>query len=249
MPIINVNVFTSAFSGAMAGIVGGRLPGNTLQSAYIKTSSVAGAFAGALDSIWILGTATSLDLEIITDLSEAEFKDRAIDDSTSTDVSSYSNAAQTVLAAVKAARAYYIAQGITPPPAGGDSNFVKTYSDIVLVDTLVNTGDSITTINVIGLKAGEKVNISFNGSYYFGSGDAQIQLFVDGVAIVDTSRGLSQSTPNQFCQIGLIHVLEGLTAGDHTITIRNIGATLMFFFPETFPAYSNTEMIATITKT
>src|SRR5216684_3149146 len=117
----SVDVFTAAYSGALAGMgISDRVPTDQNASSYASLAVIAGAFAQAFDTVWGSATPNQLDLDSILELSEAAWQDRApITSAVTTNPASWLHLSRVILAMVTAGEGYYAGQGITPPPAGG----------------------------------------------------------------------------------------------------------------------------------
>ena len=124
----NVQIFTAAFAGALAGMgLSDRIISNSDPVSYAGLASVAGAFAQAIDTAWTDTRATTLlDIEAIQSNCAAYWQDRSpIVDATSTNAATHAASAVTILATITASESYYAAQGITPPaiPGGTSGGF------------------------------------------------------------------------------------------------------------------------------
>ncbi len=124
----NVQIFTAAFAGTLAGMgLSDRIISNSDPASYAGLASVAGAFAQAVDTAWTDSRATTLlDIEAIQSNCAAYWQDRSpIVDATNTNAATHAAAALTILATITASESYYAAQGITPPaiPGGTSGGF------------------------------------------------------------------------------------------------------------------------------
>ncbi len=122
----NVDVFTAAFSGALAGITSNTNAQAPLSSVanLMPIAGSAGAYAQAVDLAWSMngmGVPSALDISSIDSASESYFKGRVLGRAAS---SQYTSLAAALIRCIQAARNYYTAEGITPPPNGeGGSSF------------------------------------------------------------------------------------------------------------------------------
>lgn len=124
MPYVpnNVNVFTAAYAGAIAGMgTSDRVPSDANAADYAGLALIAGAFAQAIDTSWGLRATTFLDVEALQVLAEAAWQDRA-PQATSFNIlaSSWAGLAASLVAMVVAGEAYFTSQGISPPPVPGN---------------------------------------------------------------------------------------------------------------------------------
>lgn len=115
----NVDVYTAAYSGALAGIVAAeRQPENTVSADYDTFQHVAGAFAAAVDTLWNTSGVNALVIEVIEESSEGVWENQgAVNNIAPFNLpATYTALATAVLANVQSALTYYAGQGITPPP-------------------------------------------------------------------------------------------------------------------------------------
>lgn len=123
---INVAAFTTAYSGALAGMaVSGWISSSSLSN-YDAVTKVAGAFAQAFDQVWNNATQlNNLEIQAITSASQAEFSGRGPSRDSALQAASYwSIPAGAVAALVLMADAYFAGQGINPGTPGGSADLV-----------------------------------------------------------------------------------------------------------------------------
>lgn len=124
----NLQIFTAAFCGALAGMgLSDRQITSQSPATYAGLASVAGAFAQAVDTAWTSARATTLlDVEAVQSESAAYWQERSpIPDSTNTSAATHASGALAMIATITAGEAYFSAQGITPPaiPGGTSGGF------------------------------------------------------------------------------------------------------------------------------
>lgn len=155
----NVDVYTSAFSGAIAGMgVSGWITSPT-QVNYDLVTKIAGAFAAALDTAWNSATAlNSLECKAIVSIAQTDFQGRGpgpLADPRFQSISNWLAAAAACVALVLQSDSYFAAQGIDPGPCNGTSGGSITPLTAALVGDDSGTADAPT-----GAYSGDK---AFNG--------------------------------------------------------------------------------------
>jgi hypothetical protein len=121
----NIQIFTAAFAGALAGMgLSDRIISDSNALTYAGLATVAGAFAQAIDTAWTVArSATLLDVEAIQSESAAYWQDRSPNnDATTSNPATYAAAALAILATITASETYFAAQGIIPPAIPGGSS-------------------------------------------------------------------------------------------------------------------------------
>jgi len=140
----NDQVFTAAFAGCLSGITAsGRNPTDTNPSDYLLATSVAGAFAAELDTLWGLAPATLLDVNTIQEAADAVFSSRTPLAGDAEISATWQGLAAAIIAIVNAGTNYYTAEGIVPPPIPGGGG------PVVVVGGL---GTTTLDTNAIGAK-------------------------------------------------------------------------------------------------
>jgi len=129
---------------------------------------------------------------------------------------------------------------------GGD-NYVRTISTEISTDETVAPGGVITQLVVLGIAAGEKLIVSFCGSFYSGGNDARISLSVDGVVIGGSQRAMTPAAPNNYNELSYVGVVEGLV-GDHSVEIVNSGVDVLNFLPVSIPEATGASMVIMVVK-
>jgi hypothetical protein len=117
----NVSVYTAAFTGCVGGITSHRRLFSTSVMSYNDMMRVAGAWAAAIDTLWV-GTPTELDIENIGSMSIGAFADRFPNPKTepkSVLQATYASQALALVAALTSGQNYYAGQSIIPPPLPG----------------------------------------------------------------------------------------------------------------------------------
>ena len=147
IPPNNVCVFSKTFSGAYAGLAAAdRNPSSPdpTNAYYVGSAAVAGAFANAVDSVWGLAPASSLDLDNFEELSEAMWAQMA-NPSDSVNLTTFSlPAVHMALAAVVVAMSiaadnYFAGQGIVPPAPGSGEHVVTVPGFSTFVSPVTGT--------------------------------------------------------------------------------------------------------------
>jgi hypothetical protein len=135
----NVQVYSAAFTGCVAGMMSGRRLFNTSIPSYLDVMRVADAWAQEVDGLWA-GTPTLLDIDNISGISVAEFIGRfpnpAVEPA-SVIPATFATQAMALMAEVSAAQLRYATEGITPPPLPGGGGTPATPNSSVQFD---NTG-------------------------------------------------------------------------------------------------------------
>jgi hypothetical protein len=121
---INVQAYTSAYSGAISGMAVSGWITDPTSSDYSQVATIAGAFAESFDQAWNSATALdNLEIQTIGTVCQQEFKGRAPAPFAAEQYSlpaTWANAAAACVALVRASEAFFVGQGITPPsPSGG----------------------------------------------------------------------------------------------------------------------------------
>ena len=121
----NVNVYTAAYSGSVAGMAVSGWITNLNPTAYVQVTAIAGAFAEAFDTVWDdAAPVTWLEFKTITSVSLSQFANRgpgSLDNHAFIDPDNWTVPAAAAAALVLEADAYFASQGIVPggPSAGG----------------------------------------------------------------------------------------------------------------------------------
>lgn len=175
----NLQIFTAAFCGALAGMgLSDRIISDQSSASYAGLASVAGAFAQAVDTAWTSARATTLlDVEAVQSESAAYWQDRSpIPDATNTAPATHAAGALALIATITAGNTYFTAQGITPPPIpGGGSTGGGNY---------VANGTALAAVAVGALQTGVQ--------YYVGTFQ---QYFVWSPTSTDTPNGTTIIAP------------------------------------------------------
>jgi hypothetical protein len=119
----NANIFTAAFTGALAGMgVSGRPFLNANPLAYQQAITIAGAFAQQFDTAWGNASAANLELNSIVQSCEAYWTNRQPYPATGQRVtpSFYGPAVNAIIAVVQEAVAFYNSNNL-PNPASGQA--------------------------------------------------------------------------------------------------------------------------------
>jgi hypothetical protein len=125
---INVDAYTSAYSGALAGMAVSGWIIDPTSSRYAQVAGIAGAFAQAFDTVWNDATALNwLQFQAIESVCNEEFSGHApgsLDSASLALASNWVVPATACAALVLEAEVYFASQGITPhtPGAGGGGN-------------------------------------------------------------------------------------------------------------------------------
>src|SRR5258706_13548416 len=85
---VSIDVFTSAFAGAIAGTTGGRNNLSKVPTDYLSINNTAGAFAQAFDTALAVTFPNTLQLKEIQSLVEEYWYDRSPDSVTPADYNS-----------------------------------------------------------------------------------------------------------------------------------------------------------------
>lgn len=140
----NLQVFTAAYSGAIAGMVlGARSIKDTNAADYANQATIAGAFAQALDTAWGPSRATTLlDTNGINAACQSYWQTTQPDQSAASHYTAtrWAATALAILAPITAAESYFATQGIVPPvvPGGtptGGGNIVANLAALAAVAT------------------------------------------------------------------------------------------------------------------
>lgn len=122
---INVDAYTAAFAGAIAGMTVSGWITNATAASYTDPTQIAGAFAEAFDTVWNNATQLNeLELSAITSVVAGDFRNRQPGPLASTAFKSASNwliAASACVALILECDIYFTGQGIVPsssPSAG-----------------------------------------------------------------------------------------------------------------------------------
>jgi hypothetical protein len=117
----NPNVFTAAFSGALAGMgVSGRVNSDPNPSRYSGLIAVANAFAEQMDTLWGATSVGALEVETIEEASESVWQNRApIASVVTLNPLTWQAECQAIIAIVQEALVWYLSQGYPNPPIGG----------------------------------------------------------------------------------------------------------------------------------
>jgi hypothetical protein len=117
----NANVFTAAFTGALAGMgVSGRPLLNANPLTYQQAITIAGAFAQQFDTTWGSASAASLELNSIVQSCEAYWTNRQPYPATGSRItpSFYGPAVNAIIAVVQEAVSFYNTNSLPNPSAG-----------------------------------------------------------------------------------------------------------------------------------
>lgn len=148
----NVYIFQAAYSGALAGMsVQGRQPVDTSSADYAGRTSLAGAWAQALDTVWG-PTADSLNVDDAEALSLAFWSERQpLVLIPFTNPVFWLGEASAIAAIMTASEIYFASQGITPAPLpGGGGSGAINVGVLDSTSAHVIRGDSLTTANDVG---------------------------------------------------------------------------------------------------
>jgi len=117
----NLDVFTAAYAGAIAGMgVSDRVPTSPVYADYAGLASVAGAFAQAFDTAYAGYPVDGLSLATIQEVCETAWQSRApqaVDPQLTP--STYYSLCNALVAIVASGEVYFSGQGIVPPTPGG----------------------------------------------------------------------------------------------------------------------------------
>ncbi len=144
----NIDVYTAAFSGALAGITSNTnaAPSMSSTASLAGVANAAGAYAEAVDQAWTLqtmGDASALDVGSVDSSSESFFKGRILGRSVA---SRYATLAAALIRSIQAARNYYETEGIEAPPNGGFTAPTGTGAVTVTADVLDPTATALVTL-------------------------------------------------------------------------------------------------------
>jgi hypothetical protein len=140
---INLNVFTAAYVGALAGMaVSGRTPSDSTSSDYASIAQTVGAFAQSFDTAWGSSVASSMILESIQEMCEGVWSGRTPTSVKGKLPSTYTLEVNAIIAVINAG-VDYVTNEITIPPlsvpawfidmtAGDDSNSGQNALDPLL---------------------------------------------------------------------------------------------------------------------
>lgn len=114
---LNINVFMSAYAGAVAGMLAdGRVLVDPTNADYLNGCNNALAFAEAFDTAWGATNATQLDVLTIQSSCEGIFDSRLIESANT--ALFYAGLAARVIALIQESDTVVTGQGITPPNPG-----------------------------------------------------------------------------------------------------------------------------------
>lgn len=116
----NIDVFIAAYAGACAGMgIAGKVPVSADPLAYKFLTSTAGAWAQAFDTAWGVQATSELDVQLVSDMSEAAWQDRQPTDPAYQIPATYTVEVAALIAAILESRSYFATIGVVPPPSGG----------------------------------------------------------------------------------------------------------------------------------
>jgi hypothetical protein len=120
----NPNVFTAAFSGALAGMgVSGRIITNSAPSRYDGLVKLANAYAQEMDTLWGATAVASLEVETIQAASEALWQQRApVVTVLSVIPGFYQQECAAIIAIVQRGLTLYSSEGYPNPSSGGGTD-------------------------------------------------------------------------------------------------------------------------------
>ncbi len=120
----NVQVYTAAYAGALSGITStvGKASNVPTVGSYVGAAEYAGAFAEVFDMLWNLTPTSLLDLDNIQGMSEEAWSRMAPLATMKIDGYPLTAIAQAMIKVLLAAKAYYAAEGITPPVIPGGAS-------------------------------------------------------------------------------------------------------------------------------
>lgn len=114
---ININVFMSAYSGAMAGMLAdGRVLVDPANADYLNGCNNALNFAEALDTAWGAANATQLDVQSIQAACQGVFDSRLIESANT--AAFYAGIAARIINLIQESDTVVTGQGIVPPQPG-----------------------------------------------------------------------------------------------------------------------------------
>jgi hypothetical protein len=128
---INVDAYTNAYSGAIAGMAVSGWITDPNAADYAKVSAIAGAFAEAFDTVWNDATALNwLQIQSIQSVAQEQFAGHApgsLDNASFVQAANWAVPAAACAALVLEGSAYVASQGITPnTPGSGGGDFAPT---------------------------------------------------------------------------------------------------------------------------
>ncbi len=149
---INVDAYTNAYSGALAGMaISGWIVAPT-SSEYSDVTTIAGAFAQAFDLVWNSGTDLNwLQIQSIQSVCQEQFAGHApgsLDNTTLAQASNWAVPAAACAALVLEGDAFVTGEGITPNTPGGGGGGGNQISNVRYIDknTAVPLADQNGTI-------------------------------------------------------------------------------------------------------
>lgn len=182
MPYVpnNNEVYTLAYNGVMAGItVANRVLTDSNSSAYDDEAAIAGAFAEAVDTAFNNEglSANELTLGLLSESCEGAWTNRApLPTPDNLSAASYTDLVAALIAVVKAAVAYFAAEGITPP--GGMSGLPTAYQSAFAAGTFSTSGGPlvVASLTTPALPAGT-YRIAFSAAAGSPTAVAKVDLF------------------------------------------------------------------------
>lgn len=141
---INVDAYTNAYAGALAGMAISGWIVDPNSADYAKVAAIAGAFAEAFDTVWNNATTlNSLQTQSIQSVCQEQFTGHApgsLDSDIFTNAANWAVPAAACAALVLEGDAYVASQGITPTTPGGGT-FEPIYQQLWLDTTKAAGGN------------------------------------------------------------------------------------------------------------
>lgn len=132
---INVDAYTAAFAGAIAGMAVSGWITDPVDTDYTDVTFIAGAFAQSFDQSWNNATQlNNLEIEAITSVVQQDFSGRGpgpFNNSRFVDPTNWTETAKACVALILASDLYFAGQGITPNTPGGTTT---PLSNVLYVD-------------------------------------------------------------------------------------------------------------------
>lgn len=159
----NVQIFTAAYSGCLAGMgVSDRVVKDTNAATYANLATVAGAFSKAVDTAWGVRATTLLDIESMQSICEAYWQNRSpLASADNINPVTHAAAALAIIAIITAGESYFSEEGIAPPSAGAG---ISAYLNI----DSINSHAGISSFEGIRLE-NANVNVGFQYSAVTGA--------------------------------------------------------------------------------
>lgn len=143
---INVDAYTNAYSGAIAGMAVSGWLVDPASGNYTQVVAIAGAFAEAFDTVWNDATTLNwLQIQAIQSVCQEQFAGHApgsLDNAQFASALNWGTPAAACAALVLQGDAYVASQGITPnTPGGGSGGGVRTPGTAYVAASVATTGN------------------------------------------------------------------------------------------------------------